>query len=380
MDSLKKLQEVTRRFPYAEPIAHWNAGGKKAVGWLCIYVPEELIHAAGALPVRVIGGVGETTTNEAEVHTADTTCSFVRSCLNVGLKGEYDFLDSLVASSACSGCTRLSELWACLVPRVPVIDTLDIPRKMSESVVAFYKDELLTFKQALEKQLQVTISDEALRKSIRLYNEGRRLLKQLYELRKANEPPITGAEVLQVVNAAHMMPREEFNVLLRDLLKELPGRRPYSEGGGVRLMLLGSMVNDCNFIAGLEACGFRVVVDELCTGGKYCLSGPVEDGVEIEPYEALARRYVFQLPCAREMPKELRSTEVLRLAKEYRVDGAVSLMVRYCNNVVYTQPYLTEELGKGGVPAYALDVDYGQPFTGQLRTRLEAFRERLEGI
>jgi len=94
----------------------------------------------------------------------------------------------------------------------------------------------------------------------------------------------------------------------------------------------------------------------------------------------LSKHYINQFPCPREMPKELRFKRIVELAKEYQVKGAIALTIRYCNNVVWSQPNLSADLEKVGVPTFVLDMDYGEPITGQIRTRLEAFLESIEGI
>jgi len=255
-----------------------------------------------------------------------------------------------------------------------------LPRNISERVVEFYRDEILEFKETLENSFNVKITDESLREAIKVHNESRVLLKELYETRRSDDPPISGAEALEVVNASTRMPKEEFNRLLRKLLQELDGRKAYPPGPRTRIMLLGSPLNSAQFLRGIEELGFSVVTDELCTGAKYFLSDLVDDSPETDPMDAITKRYIFQFPCPREMPKELRLNRIVDLAKEYQVKGAISLLIRYCNNVIWTQESVTEEMDKLGIRTYEMDMEYGTAFTGQIGTRLEAFRETIEGI
>ena len=377
---LQEFQQVNHLFPSDGPLKAWKAQGKKVVGWLCIYVPEEIIYAAGALPVRITADSKELSLEKANVYVAESTCSYIRYCLEWGLGGQFNLLDGVAVSICCQGCTRLSEAWSYYIPHIPVLYTLDLPRNITEDVVEFYKDEVLAFKEALENGFSVKITDEALRGAIKVYNESRVLLKQLYELRKQDDPPISGAEILEVVNASHRMPKEEFNQLLKKLLQELRDRKAYPPGPRTRIMLLGSPLNSAEFVKEIENLGFSVVIDELCTGGKYFLSDLVDESPGAEPIEALTRRYVFQFPCPREMPKDIRFKRIIDLAKEYRIKGASSLFIRYCNNAIWSQPELSRELEEIGVPTFVLDMEYASPFTGPLKTRLEAFRETIEGI
>ena len=323
MESLDKFREINASFPYNDSIKKWKDEGKKVAGWLCIYVPEELIHAAGMLPIRVTVNDEKPSLEKAGVIVAETTCSYIRCCFELGLEGKFDYLDGIAVSACCQGCLRLSEVWQYYIKQTPIIYTLDLPRYISEEVVQFYKLEVLEFKSELERQYNVKITDEALRKSIKLYNESRVLLKELYETRKSDDPPITGAEALEVVNASHRMPKEEFNPLLKKLLQEIKGRKAYPPGERTRVMLLGSPLNSDSFLRDVEGLGFSVVTDEICMGAKYFDSDLVDESPGVDPIDAISRRYIFQFPCPREMPKEIRLDKIEQLAKDYKVQGAI---------------------------------------------------------
>ena len=381
MESLDELRAINASFPYNEPIKRWEAKGKKSVASLCIYVPEEIIHAAGMLPIRLTADSPSLTVEKANVYMAESTCSFIRACLERGLEGGFDYLDGIASCTACQGYLRLSEVWDYYIPEEPVIYTLDLPRIISERVVDFYKKEILGFKEALEKRFNIKVTDEAIRKSIKLCNETRVLLKELYETRRSDEPPISGAETMEVTNAMGRMPREEYNTLLQKLLRELKGRKAYPPGERTRAMILGSPMNDAKFIREIEALGFSIVVDELCMGGKLAISGLIDDSPETDPIDAISNYYIkTQMPCPREIPKEIRSDWIAKLAKEYRVEGAISLLMRYCNNAIWSQPFVNKEFEKLGIPSFTLDMEYNDKFSGQFKTRLEAFLESIAGI
>src|SRR5512136_2472829 len=110
MKSLEVFREINRSFSGNAPIKEWKSQGKKVLGWLCIYVPEELIHAAGMLPVRIVADTQELSLDQANVYVAESTCSFIRNCLQLGLDKKFDFMDGIAVCTACQGCTRLSEM------------------------------------------------------------------------------------------------------------------------------------------------------------------------------------------------------------------------------------------------------------------------------
>jgi bzd-type benzoyl-CoA reductase N subunit len=373
LSALDRFRDVNRDFPKTAAILELKRQGKKVFGWLCTYVPEEIIHAAGVLPVRVTGYSREMELEDGSAYMYVNNCSFSRSCLQMGLRGEYDYLDGVVAGSTCDGARRLFDLWVHYIG-VPFHHILTVPRKFTERAHALYLQQVTGFKQHLEEYLGCEITDERLLDSIRLYNESRDLLRRLYELRRAERPPITGAETMEVLNASFRMPKESFNQGLRALLAEL--EQAVGHQARARLMVTGSVMNNPEFIHSIEELGGLVVTDELCTSTRYWSDPVVLDGRP--PLEAIARRYLNNFPCARMVPSDGRFDRILGLVRDYRVDGVISEVIRYCVPYAHDLPLLTNRLSEIGVPTLALDVEYGTSGSGQIRTRVQAFLEMLE--
>jgi benzoyl-CoA reductase/2-hydroxyglutaryl-CoA dehydratase subunit BcrC/BadD/HgdB len=197
--TLGPFRTVNRTFPKTKEIMDFKQEGKKVFGWLCTYVPEEIIHAAGALPVRITGYSEEQELDDGNAYLYINNCSFSRSCLQMGLKGEYDYLDGIIAGSTCDGARRLFDLWSHYI-KTPFHHILTVPRKYTERAHGLYYEQVSQFKKLLEQYLETEITDEALLQSIAVCNESRELLKRLYELRKLDRPPITGAETMEVLN------------------------------------------------------------------------------------------------------------------------------------------------------------------------------------
>lgn len=375
LETLREVREINSSFPYTAPIRAWKEQGKKVIAFECTYVPEEIIHAAGILPIRLTGDSRELDLEEANAYMYINTCSFVRSCLELVLRKQYDFLDGFVSATTCDSSRRLTDVWK-YYKLTPFVYILDVPRKMTERAHKLYREEVQDLKQRLEEFFDVDISAQALRQAITVYNKGRELLRELYELRKSDTPPIAGSEVLEVLNAGFKMPREQFNDLLVRLVEEASSGQRAVEGK-FRLMVNGSPLNNADFIKTIEDLGGLVVVDELCTGARSWWD-LVDADPEIDPIEALSRRYLNNFPCPRMFPPEGRFNRVLQIVEDYHVDGVVSEIVRYCVHCAHDQPLLRRRLEKQGVPVLELNVEYGMPGTGQIRTRVQAFLEMLE--
>ena len=372
---LEKFCEVNNTFPKTAQILEYKHQGKKVFGWLCTYVPEEIIHAAGALPIRITGYSKEMELEDGTAYLYINSCSFSRSCLQLGLKGEYNFLDGVAGGSTCDGARRLFDLWRNYID-TPFYHVLTVPRKYTQSAHDLYHSQVLQFKVHLEEFMGIQITDESLYQSIGVYNESRALLKRLYELRKLDNPPITGTETMEVLNACFRMPKELFNEWLSNLLDELQGSDNASKSRA-RLMLVGSAITNPELIESIEDLGGVIVTDELCTGTRYW-SDPVVLDKNSTPVEAISRRYLNNFPCARMFPSDERFNRILDLARDFRVDGVISQIIRYCVPYAHDLPLLTERLKANGIPTLALDVEYGTSGSGQIRTRVQAFLEMLE--
>ena len=374
LESLERFREINRNFPKTKEILSFKQQGGKIYGWLCTYVPEEIIMAAGALPIRITGYNQETELEDGSAYLYINNCSFSRSCLQMGLRGEYDYLDGVIGGSTCDGARRLFDLWRYYI-NLPFSFVLTVPRKYTEQAHKLYHDQVSQFKEAFEKHLNLKISDEALLKAVNVLNKSRNLLKQLYELRKLPQPPITGAETMEVLNASFRMPKEQFNEYLKQLLQEI-GNSNIKHSPKARLMVTGSVMNNPEFIKSIEDLGALVVTDELCTSTRYW-SDPVVLN-ERPILEAISRRYLNNFPCARMVPSDGRFDRIIELVKDYKVDGVISQIIRYCVPYAHDLPLITNKLKGINVPTLSLDVEYGTSGSGQIRTRVQAFLEMLE--
>jgi bzd-type benzoyl-CoA reductase N subunit len=372
---LDRFRELNESFPKTAQILEHKSRGGKVIGWLCTYVPEEIIHAAGALPIRIIGYSHEANLDDANAHLYINNCTFSRSCLQLGLEGQYDFLDGVVGGSTCDGARRLFDVWRQYVG-TPFHHVMTVPRKFTENAHQLYYSEVLQFKKHLEEHLNVSISDEALLKSIGVLNESRLLLRSLYELRKRDKPPISGAETLEVLNAAYRMPKETFNLWLGEFIEELKSSEK-AFTGRARVMLVGSVLTNPEFVKSIEDQGALVVTDELCTSTRYWGDIVVID--ERRPIlESISRRYLDNFPCARMYPSDERFNRIIDYARAFKVDGVISEIVRYCVPYAHDLPLLTDRLSEVGIPTLALDVEYGTAGSGQIATRVQAFLEMME--
>jgi bzd-type benzoyl-CoA reductase N subunit len=374
MEAVKELVELSGTL-LNRSVEDWKEQDKKVMGFFCSYVPEEIIHAAGMLPYRV-RATGCTETTAADVYLSHLNCSFVRSCLEFALKGEYKFLDGVVFMNSCDHVRRLYDIFREAVGYPPFMHFISVPHKAGgNGALNWYKGELAEFKERIEGSFGVKITDEALKNAIDVYNETRSLLKRLYQLRGDDKPRISGAESLSLILAATSMPKEQYNRLLAKALQEIEEREAITNYRA-RLMIAGSVYDDVDYTKVIEDLGGLIVSDALCFGSRY-FWGPVEVGDDL--WAGLAQSYLNRPSCARMTDRVAERTDFVReMVERFKVDGVIFQRIRYCDLWGSETLYLERRLKELDIPLLQLDREYMLSGVGQLKTRVQAFLERIE--
>jgi bzd-type benzoyl-CoA reductase N subunit len=371
--ALEQFQEATKTLVNPS-LKKWKDNGGKIIGCYCSYIPEEMITAAGFTPFRM-RGTGSTGTDMADTCVSSINCSFSRHSLDLGLRGEYSFLDGVVWVNSCDHVRRIYDHWKRKID-TPYLRLISLPKKVEEPQVEWFRGEIATFRDSIKDHFGIFISDDRLWKAIKLHNETRQLQRQLYELRKKKAPPITGAETLAVMVAGTAMPRAEYNKLLKELVDELSHLEGHADYRA-RLMLIGGILDDPAYIEVIEGQGGLVVTDSLCFGSRIMWKDVDEKASD--PITALARYYIVDRPsCARmfgDQPR--RSAFIQDMIREFKVDGVVAERLVMCDCWTGEQFMIGEDLKEAGVPYIRLDRDYINVGAGQLRTRVQAFLEML---
>jgi benzoyl-CoA reductase subunit C len=343
--------------------------GGKVVGTFCTYVPEEILYAADILPVRILGS--HEPQDVSEPHIFAMFCPFCRDCLAQGLKGRFDYLDGITIAQSCLHIRQAFTSWDL---HIPVDFSYYLPHPMhvqSPQAVPYLKEELKAFKKAVEEWTGKEITNEDLERGIEIMNKNRQLLQQVYELRKKPNPPLTGLEAMYMVVSSQMVDKREHNKALEELLEKLPSRT--LDEPGERLMILGSEDDDTEFVAMVEDLGARFVIDDHCTGTRYFNTIVNTNG---DPLNSIAERYVNRVPCpSKDWPERTRIKHITQLAKEYDVQGAIIMQMKFCDphelDTVVIKETLENELG---IQTLFLEFDVTVPI-GQFKTRVEAFLE-----
>jgi bzd-type benzoyl-CoA reductase N subunit len=343
------------------------------IGWVCTYTPEEVIHAAGFHPFRILEE--ESSTKLADTYLHHNLCPYARSCLDFGLKAEDSTLKGMVIIHSCDAMRGLYHSWQHYVSATPFVHFMNVPKDTGPLALEYFTQEVQKLRTALETHFNKKIEDSTLWEVIDLYNESRTLMMELNELRKNPELHIKGTTVFKVAQASQKMPKEAFNKKLKSFLEEIKNQKEKkSLSKGPRIMIVGSLLANSQIIEVAEDAGASVVCDDLCSGSRY-FERNVEKGED--PIKAISSRYLLKAPCARMKNTELRLERGKKLIEDFQVDGIIYQTVKFCDNHLYDYPLYHEFFQNAGLPVLQIEEDFAGGNRGQIRTRIEAFVEML---
>lgn len=350
---------------------------RKKVGYLCSYTPLELFGAADVAHFRLFKAGDTEQVATGEQITQSVFCDFTKSVLGAFKRNDplYNSIDKLYTFYTCD-CIRMTgeavgEFFA-------PASLYSLPKhKNSSSSRDYYRNQLVYFRGDLEKLSGNQVTEEKLARQIRLYNQVRRLLIRISELRKRPNPPLTGGDFLELVKAFYYLPAEELLPYYQGVYDRLAATPEETANRPLRLFMSGGIVadGDRRVLELVEKeLGARIVAEDHCTGVKAATTIINE---EIDPFQAMAEGYIDQVPCARMKPLQERVDISAQLADEYQVDGILYVYLKFCPSYGQIKNEFFRRYQELGIPVLELPVDYSKSDQGQLKTRLEAFIDVL---
>ena len=371
-DTLSRLVEL-RDDPFRWARDWKERTGGKAVGFFCCYAPEEIIHAAGALPVRITGE--NRVTSKSGAHLQSYCCSLARTGLDMALTGDLEFLDGTVFVHTCDTMQRLSDIWRLNAGYAFHGDVILPVRFEGDAALEYMREELASFRKRVSDNIG-PVGDSALAESIRLYNRNRELLAELYRLRREDPGIIPSDEALWLVASSALIEKSEHNAMLEEALAGLAGSSEKPDGK-VRLFAAGSVMDQWDFLKMVEEVGGTIVDDDFCTGHRYF---DADVPVDVDPIEGIARRLTDRGSCpCKYLPSGDRANRLLGRIGESGARGAIFFQFKFCDPHSFDYPYIKKALDEEGIPSLHLEIEHDSVSTEQLRTRVEALLETIRG-
>ena len=362
-----------------------KAAGKKIIGYPCIYVPLEMLTALDLVPYQTCGDIKEPVT-EADRALPSSFCPVMRNCLDCALKNKNDFLDGMIAIHSCDPQEKTARVWESYT-NYPYFHFIDMPITVRPESLEYFKSQLNDFRKTLEAFTGKKLSTDKLEAAIKSHNQQRALVRELYELTKPSPPLISGTEIIQVIKALTGLPVVEGNDLLTETISEVKNRSTGPKKKPARLIIWSSTLDDTDIMQVFEDKA-NVVMNESCGGIRAYRAG-VKSTADL--LEGLADYYLNEITCARtfrqatlgeirkDYARDLQSRfgYLKGIIKEWKINGAIMLLVRYCDPFAFEIPSLKDYFDSLGVPSTYIEYDYTTGALAPLRTRVEAFLETI---
>jgi benzoyl-CoA reductase/2-hydroxyglutaryl-CoA dehydratase subunit BcrC/BadD/HgdB len=367
------MEGMFKTFKYICEDPYRLVPSKKVIGLTPVDIPEEVIYAAGLLPFWIMG-----TTAPIKRVTAlipDNACSFARSSLELVLEYQRDFFDGFVISQVDDTTQHMSDLWERRF-RDKFFHKFLVPRQLSRPSARFwFEKELHRLKRAIEGFTGEAIQEEKLWESIRLFNEDKRWLLKLYDIKRRSPDLVSNRTFFEAVKASLWMDKEEHLKVLKKAIDELTPSETNDQGEWIPVVLCGLFAEPFEILDLLDEYRLNVVGDNLIVGSRYLYGMCHEEG---DVFQALIDRHFSRpnLSPVHDDPFKILN-DVTDLFYGSGAKGVIYLHIQYCESQEFDLPDLRRYLREKEIPFFIITTDFQTRHVGLLRTRIEAFRELL---
>lgn len=350
--------------------------GTKVVGIYCTYCPQELILAAGAIPVGLCGTKEEPIAAAEEILPRNI-CPLIKSSFGFAVSDTcpfFHFSDLVIGETTCDGKKKMFEILGNIKP----VHVMQLPHNNTEASFTLWVEELKRLKLKLEEELGVKISDEDIWKAIDIVNQETKATKAVCDLNKMDPPPLTGLDLLTVTwSRGFTSNKGEVINMLDELAEVLGAKESEASAGRPRILLTGCPVGlgTEKVIRLVQELGANVVAMENCSGYKTLELQTSHD--YDDPIVALAHKYL-RIPCSCMSPNPYRLELLERMINDFRVDAVIDLTWQACHTY-NIEAHTVGQLVKGlGLPHLHLESDYSNSDLESLKVRIEAMLEMVE--
>ncbi|MDE2452779.1 MAG: benzoyl-CoA reductase subunit C [Burkholderiales bacterium] len=387
MDNTPRVLQIVQRCEALFEDLHFNAvqqwkaaqPGRKAIGYMPVYVPRELIHAAGMLPVGILGGGDALEVIQGDAYYQSYICRIPRSTIELGLTGRLDCLDGMLFPSICDVIRNLSGMWQMLF-KDKYVRYLDVPQNYQDSVGGtFYVQEMQVLREDLGRLAGREISDADLNRSIAVYNDNRAAVRELYAYRAAKPWQAPTSEVYLLLRAGMVLPVEEHTALVREYLAaaELL-QRPKRDNA--RVVINGSFCEQppLALIKSIEMAGCYVVDDDLLLVTRWLLDEVPADG---DPLRELSKAFLHHSAATAakyDLTREEKGVYLLKQVKTRGAEGVIFAAPSFCDPALLERPMLQDVLTRHGVPHTAFKYAENTGQMAPIREQAGTFADSIK--
>ena len=334
-------------------VKRWKAAapGRKAIGYMPVYVPRELIHAAGMLPVGIMGGGDSLEVIQGDAYYQSYICRIPRSTIELGLTGRLDCLDGMLFPSICDVIRNLSGMWKMLF-KDKYVRYIDVPQNYEDAIGGkFYQEEMQILRDDLARLAGREITDADLNASIAVYNENRAAIAELYRYRAAKPWQAPTSEVYLLLRAGMVLPVEEHTALVREYLAATD-KEPRAKRDNARVVINGSFCEQppLALIKSIEMSGCYVVDDDFCLVTRWLLDEVPADG---DPLAELSKAFLHRSASTAakyDATREEKGVFLMKQVKTRGAEGVIFAAPSFCDPALLERPMLQDVLAKHGIP------------------------------
>ena len=381
------VQDIVKRCEALFEDLHFNAvkkwkaaaPGRKAIGYMPIYVPREIVHAAGMLPVGIFGGGDQMEVIQGDAYYQSYICRIPRSTLELGLTGRLDCLDGMLFPSICDVIRNLSGMWQILF-KDKYVKYFDVPQNYDDSIGGeFYVREMQVMREDLGKLRGKPITDDELRASIAVYNENRRALRDLYAYRSAKPWQAPTSEVYLLLRAGCVLPPEEHTGLVRDYIAAADAEKR-AVRDNARVVLTGAFCEQppLSLIKSIEMAGCYIVDDDFMLVMRWLLDDVPVAG---DPLEELSKAFLHRSASTSSKYDEKKSDKGQYLLKQVKTnagEGVIFAAPSFCDPALLERPMLQEVLAKYKVPYTAFKYAENTGQMAPIREQAGTFADSIK--
>ena len=346
--------------------------GKGAVGIMPVYCPEEIVHAAGYLPIGM-WGAQKKQISKARTYLPPFACSIMQSVMELQLEGVYDDLEAVIFSVPCDTLKCMSQKWNRPVPAI--VFTHPQNRKIAKDAAnVFAREEFNIVKEKLEDILDVHISNKAIKNSIAVYNENRAACREFSDVAAEYAAVVTPSDRHAVIKARWFMEKSRHTALVKELIAALKAE-PAPEFKGKKIIVTGIQVEPYDVLDIFQENGFAIVADDLAQETRNFRQDVPDDD---DALMALARAWNEFDGCslATDVNKP-KGQMIIDAVKKYGADAVVVCMMKFCDPEEFDYPILLQEFEAAGVKNLYIEVEQESTAFEQVKTRIQTFAEIL---
>ncbi len=387
MSALSPVQQILERCQTLFEDLHFNAvkewkaavPGRKAIGYMPVYVPREIIHAAGMLPVGILGGGDQLEVIQGDAYYQSYICRIPRSTIEMGLTGRLDCLDGMLFPSICDVIRNLSGMWQILF-KDKYVRYIDVPQNYDDEIGGkFYIEEMQILREELGKLAGKEITDEALNASIAVYNDNRAAMRELYAYRAAKPWQAPTSEVYLVQRAGMILPPEEHTQLVRDYIAATDAvARPKRDNA--RVVINGTFCEQppLTLIKSIEMAGCYIVDDDFMLISRWLLDHVPSDA---KPLDELSKAFLHRSATTAakyDMRREDKGQFLLKQVKTMGAEGVIFAAPSFCDPALLERPMLQDVLTQHKIPHTAFKYAENTGQMAPIREQAGTFADSIK--